>query len=248
MKKHIKLIVFVLSLIVIFVTYNAFSKQNSKLIYIPLGDSIAEGVTPYNSVDYGYPDYIADYLKKENKLDFYTKVFSKSGYTTQDLTNDINNNKVIEVDGKILYLKEILRESDLLTLTIGANNIIRGMSSSSIAIKLLDISKFKKEVSEVTEEVKELIILIKKYAKNQIIVTGYFNPLPNLKEYKDQIDEMIKYYNNLIEEICAELDVTYVDIFESLDKNPDSFPNPINIHPNKKGYELISKEIIKNIE
>ena len=31
---------------------------------------------------------------------------------------------------------------------------------------------------------------ILEYAKNQIIVTGYFNPLPNLKEYKDQIDEV----------------------------------------------------------
>ena len=84
--------------------------------------------------------------------------------------------------------------------------------------------------------------------ENEIIVTGYFNPLPRLKDYKEDIDEVIKYYNNHIEEIGMELDIKYVDIFDVLEQNKDVFSNPIDIHPNKKGYELISKEIIKNLD
>ena len=44
MKKHIKLVVFFLSLLIVFGTYKIFSKNMSKLKYIALGDSIAEGM------------------------------------------------------------------------------------------------------------------------------------------------------------------------------------------------------------
>jgi lysophospholipase L1-like esterase len=69
-----------------------------------------------------------------------------------------------------------------------------------------------------------------------------------MKIYKDGIDEVVKYYNHLIEEICLDLNVKYVDLFDSFDKKEEYFSNPLDIHPNKLGYEIISKEIIKNIE
>jgi len=246
MKRHIKLIVFIVSLLSIFAIFKLFSKQNSKIIYIPLGDSIAEGMTPYHSIDYGYADYVKDYLKSNDKLSFYTKKYTKSGYTIQDVINDINNNKVVEEDGKKLYLKEILRESDLVTLTVGANNFIKGLSINDISNILTNIENTKKEVDNISDELKELLLLIKKYAKNQIIVTGYFNPLPRLEIYKQEMDEVIKYFNNEIESMCDEMDITYVDIFDILD-NKELFSNPLDVHPSKKGYELISEEIIKSI-
>lgn len=248
MKKHIKLIVFIISLAIVFITYNSFRSKNEQIIYLSLGDSIAEGMTPYHDIDYGYTDYISDYIKKNKGLSFYTKKYSKSGYTIGDLVNDINNNKVIEEDGEKVYLKEIMRESDIVTLTIGANDFIKGLSLDDIPKKLLDIEGIKKEADEITNSLKDLIILIKQYAKNQIIVTGYFNPLPRLTSYKNDIDEIVKYFNNEVEEICEELKVDYVDIFTVLDGNSDAFSNPLDIHPNKMGYELISKEIIKVIK
>ena len=131
MKKHIKLVVFFLSLLIVFGTYKIFSKNMSKLKYIALGDSIAEGMNSYGVIDYGYSDYISDYLNKNNRLDFYTKKFSKSGYTTRDVINDIENNKSVTINNKKVYLKEILRESNLVTLTIGANNFIKSFSLRS---------------------------------------------------------------------------------------------------------------------
>lgn len=248
MKKHIKLIVFIISLLIVFFTYSIFINQNSKITYIPLGDSIAEGYTPYHDVDYGYPDFVADYLKKNDNLYFYTKKYAKSGYTIDDVKRDIDNNKEIQIDNKKYYLKQMLRESDLVTLTVGANDFIKGMSMDDIPVKLLDIKSVKKSADIIANNFKELLILIKQYAKNQIIVTGYYNPLPRLVLYKDTIDEVIKYYNNLIENICEELNVVYVDIFDEIEKESDVLPNPLDIHPSKKGYEIISKKIIEKIE
>ena len=248
MRKHTKLIVFVISIFIVFFTYNKFIKQNSKIIYIPLGDSIAEGMTPYHNVDYGYTDYIKDYLESNDKLSFYTKKYTKSGYTIENIKRDINDNKIIIEDDKKYYLKEMLRESDLVTITVGANDLIKGMSIEDIPVKLLDIKGVKKDIDEVIKSYKELLKLIKKYAKEQIIVTGYFNPLPKMTQFKKQIDEVVKYFNNSIEEMCDELDVKYVDLFDSLNNKKDIFTNPLDIHPSKIGYEIISKEIIKNIE
>ena len=248
MKRFIKLTIFILALLIVYFTYGIFINQNRKIIYIPLGDSIAEGMTPYHSIDYGYTDYIADYLKSINNLSFYTKKYTKSGYTIENVRNDINNNKTIEEEGRKYHLKEILRESDLVTITVGANDFIKGKTIKDLSVKSLDIVQTKKELDIIAKDYKELLILIKKYAKNKIIVVGYFNPLPSLTLSKDSIDESIKYFNNLIEDICEEVDVIYVDVFNVLNDNPDVFSDRLDIHPNKKGYELISKEVIKKIE
>lgn len=246
MKKYIKLSVLLLSIVLVFVIHNALKKKSEKYIYIPLGDSIAEGMDAYFVVDYGYPDYIKDYLDKNNRLSFYTKKFSKSGYETKDVKNDIENNKVVEVDGKKIYLKEILRESDLVTLTIGANDFIHIINFKDIEGSL-NVESAKKKADEIAKRIEELIILIKQYAKKQIIVTGYFNPYPRNIEYKETITELVKYFNNLIEEVCEEQEVNYVDIYDLI-SNEKALPNPGNIHPSKYGYELIANKIIKSIE
>ena len=248
MKKYIKLVVLILSLLIVFSTYKSLNKKTNKIRYIALGDSIAEGMNSYNVVDYGYTDYIKDYLDKNERLEFYTKSFSKSGYTTRDLINDIENNKVITVDNKRVYLKEALRESDLVTLTIGANDFLKSINLNYIEELIKDIPKAKKEIDDVGHEIEELIILIKKYAKEEIIVTGYYNPFPSITRYKNELDNLIKYFNNIIEDICDEYDVSYVDIFDIFDGNTDILPNPFNIHPSKQGYEKIAKEIVKIIE
>ncbi len=248
MKKHYKIVVFVLALLIVYLTHNMFLKENKKIIYIALGDSIAEGMNSYSQIDYGYTDYIKDYLKKNEQLLFYTKAFSKSGYTTDELKNDINNNKVTTVENKKIYLKEILRESDLVTLTIGANNYLKANNINNLDIILLDLEENKKKADEIVIEVKETIELIKQYAKGKIIVTGYYNPFPRNKEFKDKLDDIIKYFNYEIENTCEELDVTYVDIFNIFDNNEYYLPNPLNIHPNKNGYERIAKEVLKYIK
>lgn len=248
MKKHIKLIVFLLALLLVFLTYNFFSKENKKISYIALGDSIAEGMNSYSVVDYGYTDYINDYLKGKDLLSFYTKKYAISGYKIRDLKNDIEDNKVIEQDDKKIYLKEALRESDLVTLTIGANDFLELLSLDNIDKIILNIKDTKKEIDNILEKEKDIIVLIKKFAKRQIIVTGYFNPFPRLENYKNNIDELVKYYNNNLSELCDELEVDFVDIFGVLDGNENAFPNPLNIHPNKYGYELIFKEILKKID
>ena len=248
MKKHIKLVVFLISLLIVFVIFKVFQKENNKVYYIALGDSISEGMTPYRNIDYGYPDYIRDYYNQNKKLKFYTKKYSKSGYKIKDIKYDIESNKTIEVDNKKVHLKEALRNSDLVTLTIGINDFFDRINSNNIEIIISDIPKSKKTIDSIKNDLKDLIILIQKFVKNNIIVTGYYNPYPRLTEYKEEIDELVKYYNYEIEEMCDELVINYVNIFDIFEENKELLPNPSDIHPNKLGYELIAKKIMSSLK
>ena len=248
MKKYIKLLVLVVSLIIVFFIYKGFEKDKEKINYIALGDSVAIGQNSYGDIDFGYPDYVYEYLKKNNRLEFYTKNFSKSGYTTYDVIEDINNNKVIEIENKKINIKKALRESDLVTISIGANNIISETSLFDFTSKFIDLKSSKKQIDNVVEEVKKTIIEIKKYAKNKIILIGYYNPLPRITTIKEEMDELVKYLNNSYKDICDELDIMYVDIFDIFDNNLDYLPNPLDIHPNTQAYNKIAEKIIDKIK
>lgn len=247
MKKYIKLLVLVVSILIVFFTYKIFEDKNNKIYYIALGDSLAQGMNPYGTVGYGYTDYISDYLESKNLLAFYTKGFAISGYTTDDVKNDIENNKTIEVDDTKLSIKKALRESDLVTLSIGANDFLRGLSFSNFDTKLEDIKGSKKEIDAIGFKVRDLINLINDYAKGKIILVGYYNPLPRLSVIKDEIDELVKYANIVYEDICDDLNIICVDVFPSFDNREDYLPNPLDIHPNTKGYERIADLVIEKI-
>ena len=248
MKKHIKLFVLVCSLFLVFVIYNIFKENNNKIYYIALGDSVAEGMNSYGNIGYSYSDYINDYLKEKERLKFYTKGFSKSGYTTSDLKNDIENNKTIKVEDKKINIKQALRESDLVTLSIGANDFLKEFNVSDFYTDFNDISQLKRKIDLVGKDVKDLVVLIKKYAKNQIILVGYYNPLPRLTTVKSDIDELIKYSYSVYEDICDEENITCVNIFDVFEENEEFLPNPLDIHPNIDGYKAIADKIIEKIE
>ncbi len=238
--------------IVLFVvlTIIAFSlpKRNKvDVTYIALGDSLAQGMNYNLTVDEGYTDFIRDYLDDYYNLQFYTKGFSKWGYETRHIIRDINNNKKITVDGKEITIKEALNKANLVTLTVGANDYIEGLSFDTIEERVNNIESAKKDAEDIANKVEEVIKLVKENTKAQIIVTGYYNPVPNMKKYKDQIDEVIRYYNSLVKDICKRLNVEFADVFDIFDKRPDFLPNPADIHPNKDGYKAMAKEVIKHI-
>ena len=248
MRKHIKLIVFCISLFIVFITYMSFASQNRKKNYIALGDSVAAGRNPYGVEEYGYTDYIKDYLEQNELLAFYTKEFAHSGFTTDDVIDEIEDNDTIEVDNRTIYLKEALRESNLVTISIGANNFLHTVSLDNLEEKLKDMVGTKKQADSIIGDIKVLLELIKKYAKEQIIVVGYYNPLPRFTSHKAEIDELVKYFDYKLQLLCEDLDIDYVDIFDIFDGEKDLIPNPFDIHPSKKGYQLIAEKIIKIIE
>mgnify|MGYP001624506196 CR=1 FL=1 len=237
-------------LITIFIVFGIYNFYNEdKLNYVALGDSLAQGENPYGEIGYGYADYIKEYLSGKDKLKSYTKGYAKSGDTTEDLIDKIKNNVKAEIDNEQIGIKRALRESDLVTISIGANDLIQNMHFKNIqSLDTIDYTEIEKNIDKVTENVDKAITEIKKYAKKEILLIGYYNPINKKIVDNEKMKALIDKIDALYTDICAKQEIVYIKISDVFVQNDQFLPNPFNIHPNYKGYQAISTKIINYLE
>lgn len=233
-RKHIKLIIFIIICLSIFIIYTKNNKNN--INYVSLGDGFSLGIDSYDIVDYGYSDYIKDYLKSEQLLNKYIKSFSTKEMSIEMLRNHILLNKNVNVRNRTINIKETLRETKLLTMTIGLNDLLYQLSITSN----LTESKIDEIINKIEQSFNELITEIRKYYKDDIYVIGYYNVEPSNKVLSKAIKKLNKIYQNNEE-------VIYISTYDLFEKNKNYTSNPNSIYPNREGYQVISKEIISKI-
>jgi len=245
MKKLKKLLVMAIIFVIVFTIY--ILNIDKKIYYVALGDSLAAGQNPYNEIAFGYSDYVSNYLKENNLLEYYTKEYAQSGYRTTDLINDIQNNKKIIIDNKETGLKTVLRNSDLVTLSIGANDIFYKLGLNGLNINLDKIDNIYKYIDETLKDTEKLISLLTKYCKNEIVLVGYYNPIVS-SELSRELEPIFEYLNEHNTKLANKYKIHYVDIYEIFKENPEYLPNPKDIHPSAQGYQVIASQIIDVIE
>ena len=241
--KYKKIIVSLLILLSVLFIYNLC--RSKKENYISLGDSVARGINSYGEDGYGYTDYLKDYLKKQSKLNLYVD-FSVSGYKTEDILEDININKKVTINNKEYNIRKSLRESTLVTISIGANDFLQAIDVENLSFN--DITIYKNIISNIIPEIEKTLKEVRKYAKNKIIVIGYYNPIPFLFNTNEkEIDALFAYIDDSYHEITKKYDIEYLSMYETFKNNSSYLPNPMNIHPNVQGYEAIFKKIKSNL-
>lgn len=245
--KHRCLILSLFITISVFLIY--LFTVNHKINYVALGDSLAAGQNPYGEISYGYSDLVANYLRRNKLLDFYTKDFAKSGDKIEDLKMKLENNQTITVDGKDYHIKTALREADLVTISIGANDFIKHFSLTNLNLDQFTSEKLKQYVDEVLDQLDPLFQELKQYAKKNVLVLGYYNPLPRMTEdYADLIKELFAYADQGYLNICNKYGFHYIPLYQKFAGHKDYLPNPIDIHPNLDGYQVIANQIIDYLE
>ena len=88
MKKIIFIIILFLSC---YIVYNL--TYDEKFNYLTIGDGLSSGVNIYNIKQYGYSDYVKDYLDFEDKLKSYNNSFTNYDYRITDLIKIIEYNE-----------------------------------------------------------------------------------------------------------------------------------------------------------
>lgn len=230
MKKILFLIILFLSL---FGIYKAF--DNPKLNYISIGDSLINGINPYNNTGYGYNDYVKNYLERNNKLRSFNNYYYNN--SLKGLTEDIKNNRTIMVDDKEYFLKKLLRESDIIVVS-------SGMDELSFNYQEDDMKYNYQYFDKMYNDIEELILELKKYSINDIIFIGYYNPL---KTYTSDVDEYFCYINEKLSNLMKNNNIVYLDIYEEI-KSGDYLDNPKNYHINTNGYLKIANLLLKYLE
>lgn len=232
-KKHYKLIICILVILVIFLIYR--ENHNHYFSYTSLGDGYALGINSYGEIDYGYSDFVKDKIKQEKKLKFYNKSFSSKEQSIEHLYESIVTNERITINNKEINIKQTLRESNLITMTIGLNDLVYHLAITN-NINNYELDKILKKIEE---DLKKLINEIQKYYHKKVYIIGYPNlPIENIyiKEGIDKLNTILKNMSN----------TEYIETTKLIQE--EDFLNPNSIYPSKLAYEKISKEIIKKLE
>ena len=97
-------------------------------------------------------------------------------------------------------------------------------------------------------DIDKLLLELRKSCKEQILVLGFYNPFTHYSDnLSNQVEPIIKYANDKMENLANKYDMTFVDIHDMFLANDTYLPSKFEIHPTKDGYKAISKAIINLI-
>lgn len=226
--KHYKFLIFLLVLLLIFLIFTTNNKNNQN--YLSLGDGLSLGVDSFGRIDYGYSDYLKDYLERTNNLNRYIKSFSTKDASINSLYENIVTNKKIVLGKEEVNLKRALRESTILTITIGLNDLKYRLSlEDNINEKTIN-----RVINDIEKDYLRLIKEIKKYYQYEIYVIGYYDD-PS-KDYKSAISKLNNIFRN-------DPNVTYIDTYQIFKNNPNYLSNTHSYYPNQSGYQAICRQV-----
>ncbi len=247
MKRRYKLLIgFIITGIILIIIF--LITRDKKIYYLSLGDSLAAGQTPYNTIEKSYGDYIKEYIDDRGLLKFYTKDFSKSGYRSIDVLNDLKNNREIIVGKDKETIKHALIKADIVTLSIGSNDLFYKLNIGN-EFNLEEYDDVYKYVDESIKDIDKLLMELRKSCKEQILVLGFYNPFTSYsEEMATMVEPVIKYANDKMENVVNKYKMTFVDIHDLFLSNDKYLPDKFEIHPTKDGYKAISKAIIELID
>ncbi|MGL4183815.1 MAG: SGNH/GDSL hydrolase family protein [Metamycoplasmataceae bacterium] len=159
------------------------------------------------------------------------------------------------------FLKKEIAKANFITMTIGANDIIKYIKSSSIMDIFLGTTETKMSlenlssiISELKNNIKKIVTRIKSLNKNnaEIYLLGYLKPLNRINPIISKmpngkiLNELWETLNNTIKEVSKELKVNYINFFndEEWRKEAKKFTKySYDIHPTIIGYKKIAQQI-----
>ena len=238
MKKIICLLIICLLVYTIY-----YFNHTDKITYVSIGDSLSVGIDSNGNTNYGYSTYLSNYLKDKDLLKSYNNYFSTSGTRIVDLKSKLETNWTIKKDGKSLSLKKCLREADLVTLSVGMDDMLTSLTLSTVSVENLSNKEISTIVDKTIEELDALFKELRKYAKEDIIFIGFYSPL---EEETLTIERLYTYLITKTKNLCKTYDIDYLDIYNLFKKNKDYINNSTNIYPTTEAYQMIATKIIEN--
>ena len=213
-----KIIFIIIIFLITFLIY--YFNISEKIYYVSIGDYLSYGMNNFNKVENNYSDNIKEYY--DNNLENYVNYSYYDDYRVMDLVNDINYNKIITYNEKEYTLQNLLIKANLLTISIGMNDIIyKNNLNNSLTYDYID---------ELLLDIENLLVLIRKYNKDDIYFLSFYDVINN--------KNIIEYANKRLNNICQNNDIKFVDI--------SNLNNYIfeGTYPTNDGYTYITENIL----
>lgn len=202
--------------------------------YVALGDSLAAGQNPYTEIGTGYTDMIAEELENEQQLSGYTKELAVPGYTTDEVLNSLKSPDA----------KEIVEAADLITISAGANDLLRLVQLDPATGQVsFNESRVEEQMEQVGDNISNLLSELNEQAPDaEVYVMGYYFPFPQLENtQKEALAEQLNRLNETLERAAGQQDAVFVPVDDAFgEAATDKLPNAADIHPNEEGYKAMA--------
>lgn len=232
-----KILISSVVVLLIFVIY--LMTIDKKVYYLTLGDELSVSTDEVVS----FSDKVVRYLNNNEKLEIFVNDFSKENYYIKDVINDIKENKKVTHENKSISIKNALIKADLLTISIGMNDI-----TSKINIKNINLSSnysfLYNDIDEIVVDLDEMLKLIRSYCKEDIILLGLYYPF-NIQN--QELVNIFLYGNNKFKDVADKYNVRYIDIYNIFLEDDKYLSKNNTLYPSQTGYNTIAEQIVVTI-
>jgi len=206
------------------------------LVIVGLGDSLTEGIGDEEELG-GYFGRLVTKISDEEMIgDVKSDNFGKSGHRSEQLLERLQQEEI----------REALKKADIVTVTIGGNNIVKVVREHLLH---LEMKPFEKEQKQYEEDLQKIVKEIETLNPDvHILLGGVYNPLDMVSEEEAEFTEIIQAWNETIQQIADQKNRSFVPL-ENLGEGPvDSYYSTDYFHPNSIGYETIADRFHHEIQ
>ena len=178
-------------------------------------------------------DLVADnpYLKNNNSK--YNNTYINENYRIIDLLNTIKYNQEIKVNDKSISIHRLLKNSDILIISIGMNDIYYKLNS--------DIKNIYTYINDMVNNMDLLLSEINSYNYQKVFVLGYYN-------ITNKHNDIFTYLNYKMKKITNEYNYEYIELNNILGNNQNFYQKSNNFNLNDQGYNEINKIIVEKLK
>lgn len=249
MKLFKSVLALLLMLVLVLPSQSAFARE--QFDYVALGDSLAFGITENNEIGHSYTDFFAGFLAEEIEVTSFNKGFTYPGYTTvnilEDLKNDVEKVSIGEPENMKSTISEAIVDAEMITLSIGANDVLKTLSRDEEGNLVYDIATVFASIQQMASNVGNILKQVKDLNPNaQVYVMGYYNPFPALTEQAGPVNLLVGQMDAAVKQVVEGYGMHFVSVKDVVASDFAAYlPNPQNIHPSQEGYTAIAKTFLE---
>jgi lysophospholipase L1-like esterase len=221
-------------------TLETFSSQleplKTSIKIVGIGDSLTKGVGDID--EKGYAGMTVEALKNSKSISNVSFVdYGVRGDKTDDLLAVLNKEDV----------RKNIKDADIIFMTIGGNDIVDVLKEDFLGLKVKD---FQEKRVHYQRNLNKILLTLNELNPNiTIYYIGLYNPFEDLFPNLDTQFQLILQRWNQSSKTILELypNTVFVPTADLFKDKSSKLLYTDHFHPNKKGYQLISKRLVSAI-
>lgn len=211
-------------------------EQSTEIKIAAIGDSLAKGTG--DDEGKGFVRRVVSMLKEDGKEVRVTANLAINGLTAEKLFPELDEAGV----------KYTLEQSNLILLSIGANDLFQGAQAGQAAdINIPDTAALFELLTKASDSLEKVLKKIAEINPNaKIVYVGLYNPFNDLKDLKQVGNAVVTTWNSKVLELISTYDqMALAPTFDLFENNVPQLLASDHFHPNAQGYEEMAERIVE---